>query len=110
MSLDHQDWNPIIFNPKNKVTENVEKKVPYVMNTQAKLESDIDDGKLPKIYGFEYGKKVQQARCEKKLTQDQLANQLNVKKDIVQKIENGTGLVDGQLCGKLFRILGVKRN
>lgn len=109
--MSHQDWNTITFNVKKNI-EKVESnnKHPIIINTQAKLEADIDEGKMPKTYGFEYGKRVQVARCEKKLTQDQLALQLNVKKDIIQKIENGTGLVDGVICGKIFRILGVKRN
>ena len=62
------------------------------------------------MYGAEYGRNVQDARKEKNWTQKQLAQQLNVKQDIFQKIENGTGLVDGQICNKLFRILKVKRN
>ncbi len=111
MSYEHQDWNAIVLNPKNKTSEPVEKpKSNFVISQQAKIEADIDAGKSLKTYGHEYGQKVQKARCDKKLTQDQLAQQLNVKKDIVQKIENGTGLVDGQICGKIFRILSVKRN
>lgn len=109
MSLDHQDWQTITLNPK-KYQEPPKPKCPPIISGQAKIEADIDAGKLPKTYGHEYGQKVQKARVEKKLNQDQLAQQLNVKKDIVQKIENGTGLVDGQICGKIFRILGVKRN
>ncbi len=110
--MDCQDWNTIVLNPKSKNQETtpVQHKGPVLVSEQAKIEADIDAGKMPKTYGHEYGQKVQKARCEKKLTQDQLAQQLNVKKDIIQKVENGTGLFDGQLCGKIFRILGVKRN
>ena len=112
MSYNHQDWNPIVLNPiKEKPSTYVEApKSPVIISQQSKIKADIDAGKLPKTYGHEYGQKVQKARCEKKLTQEQFAQQLNVKKDIVQKVENGTGLVDGQICGKIFRILGVKRN
>ena len=110
--MDHQDWNTVTFNKKEKL--HVESQSHPIenrpVNLQAKLERDIDEGKLPKTYGHEYGLSVQKARCEKKLTQEQLAQMLNVKKDVVQKVENGTGLLDGGLCGKLFRVLGVKRN
>jgi len=109
MSLNHQDWNTIVFNKKtSNYIEPIKNILP--INEQSKIEADIDAGKLPKTYGHEYGQKVQKARCEKKLTQDQLAQQLNVKKDIIQKIENGSGIVDGNMCGKIFRVLGVKRN
>lgn len=113
MSHSHQDWNPIVLNPKtNKIPEKneSENKGQIIISQQSKIEADIDAGKLPKTYGHEYGQKVQKARTENKLTQEQLAQKLNIKKDIVQKIENGTGIVDAQICGKLFRVLGVKRN
>lgn len=112
MSYEHQNWETITFNKKsdNKIEDKPAQQNPQIISTQAKIEADIDAGKLPKTYGHEYGKKVQTARCEKKLTQEQLAQQLNVKKDIIQKVENGTGLIDGSICSKLFRVLGVKRN
>lgn len=108
--MNHQDWNTITFNKKTIQPEVQPKQKCGTISIQAKIESDIDEGKLPKTYGHEYGQKVQAARCEKKLTQEQLAQQMNVKKDIIQKVENGTGIVDGAICSKIFRVLGVKRN
>ena len=108
--MDCQDWTPVVLKSTKKVQYEEKPRVNVVISEQSKLEADIDAGKLPKTYGHEYGQRVQKARCEKKWTQEQLAQQLNVKKDIVQKLENGSGLVDGQICGKIFRILGVKRN
>ena len=110
--MSHQDWNTIVFNAKPKVDNTVKASAPtslkpIIISEQAKIEADIDSGKLPKTYGSEYGQRVQKARCEKKLTQEQLAQQLNLKKDIIQKIENGTGIYDAQICSKIFRVLKV---
>jgi len=115
--MEHQDWKPIIFG-KNKNTPAYKQqdkvivaKVNYKGGVDAsKLERDEEEGKKLKIYGTEYGKKVQNARLEKKWTQKQLGQKLNVKVDIIQKIENGKGLLDGQICNNIFRILGIKRN
>jgi len=118
--MEHQDWKPIILNsskniPKHKQqTEIVPKFKSSNSNSSninaAKIERDEEEGKKLKTYGAEYGKKVTDARTSRKLTQKQLAQQLNVRQDVVQKLENGSGLVDGNICGKIFRILGVKRN
>lgn len=64
-----------------------------------------------KTWGIEYGKKVTQARTSKtpKMNQQQLAQQLNIKLDIIKSIENGTGNLNPQIASKIFRILGVKR-
>ena len=113
--MEHQDWKPIILsNAKNTPAHKQEiiaiKKPVFNNINSAKLEHDEEEGKKLKTYGAEYGRRVQEGRKQKNWTQKQLAQQLNVKSDVVQKIENGTGLVDGQICNKIFRILQVKRN
>ena len=116
--MSHQDWKTIVFNsnkntPKHKLEVEPVKKYVSNSNTNvdsAKIERDEEEGKKLKTYGLEYGKKVCEARKEKNWTQKQLAQQLNVRQDIVQKLENGSGLVDGNICNKIFRILKVKRN
>ena len=113
--MEHQDWKTITFSnnkntPAHKQETVIVAKTNYNGVNSAKLERDEEEGKKLKTYGAEYGRNVQDARKEKNWTQKQLAQQLNVKQDIIQKIENGTGIVDGQICNKLFRILKVKRN
>jgi len=115
--MEHQDWKPVILNSSKNIPKQQTEIVPKFQSSNsnsnvnaAKIERDEEEGKKLKKYGAEYGRKVQDARTSKKLTQKQLAQQLNVRQDVVQKLENGSGLVDGQVCGKIFRILGVKRN
>lgn len=114
--MDHQDWKPITFGLNKNTPAHKQESIVIPKNQfkggvdSAKLERDEEEGKKLKTYGSEYGKKVQIARGEKNWTQKQLAQQLNVKQDVIQNIENGKGLVDGQICNKIYRILKVKRN
>ena len=111
---DFQDWKPVVFgsnkNTKTNHQDTISVPKPKHNNTSF-VKEDEETGMVKiNIYGTEYGKKVQQARCEKKLKQKELAQKLNVKEEIVREIENGKGKVDGQICNKIFRVLGVKRN
>jgi putative transcription factor len=49
-----------------------------------------------------------QARLEKKLTQAQLAQQINEKPQIIQEYESGKAIPNNQIIAKLERVLGVK--
>ena len=53
-------------------------------------------------------KAILQGRLAKKLTQAQLAQQINEKPQIVQEYESGKAIPNQQILGKLERILGVK--
>jgi ribosome-binding protein aMBF1 (putative translation factor) len=47
------------------------------------------------------------ARLLKKLTRKQLANNLNLKEDIIVDIENGKAIYDGNIIAKIKKYLGV---
>eukprot|EP00897_Mesotaenium_endlicherianum_P007243 jgi/Mesen1/6547/ME000334S05886 len=51
---------------------------------------------------------IMKARLEKKLTQAQLAQQINEKPQIIQEYESGKAIPNQQIIGKLERALGVK--
>ena len=113
--MEHQDWKPIIFGGNKNTPAHLQEKITISKSNfngvnSAKIERDEEEGKKLKTYGTEYGRKVQDARKERNLTQKQLAQQLSVKPEVIQNVENGKGLVDGKICDNLFRILKVKRN
>ncbi|KAJ7539876.1 hypothetical protein O6H91_11G113000 [Diphasiastrum complanatum] len=56
----------------------------------------------------ELRKNIMQARLDKKLTQAQLAQQINEKPQIVQEYESGKAIPNQQIVAKLERVLGVK--
>lgn len=51
---------------------------------------------------------IMKARLDKKLTQAQLAQQINEKPQIIQEYENGKAIPNQQVLSKLERVLGVK--
>eukprot|EP00250_Pteridium_aquilinum_P029766 c40091_g1_i1 orf=207-629(+) len=53
-------------------------------------------------------KAIIQARMDKKLTQSQLAQQINEKPQIVQDYESGKAIPNQQIIAKLERVLGTK--
>ncbi|KAJ7559933.1 hypothetical protein O6H91_04G107400 [Diphasiastrum complanatum] len=56
----------------------------------------------------ELRKNIMQARLDKKLTQAQLAQQINEKPQIIQEYESGKAIPNQQIITKLERVLGVK--
>jgi putative transcription factor len=53
-------------------------------------------------------KNIMQARLDKKLTQAQLAQQINEKPQVIQEYESGKAIPNNQIITKLERVLGVK--
>ena len=110
--FEHQDLNPVVFTKtgsqrKDAVFETVNKGVSNSNShlfTSKKLDEDLPELK----YIGELGKKFQQARSAKGLTQKDLAKQLNMDVKVYQEIESGKAVYNGQVVGKIKRKLGVK--
>ena len=110
--MDHQDWTPVVFKKTIK-TKPATTQVAVQPNQQNKDRVKMsDDDEMPQVktYGKEYGIRVSQARVEKKLSQQQLATQINEKVDVVKLVENGKGVYNPNVSQKIFRVLKVKRN
>ena len=60
--------------------------------------------------GLTIGKQISQARCAKKVSQKQLAQQLNVLPSVIQTYENGKALKNNSMLSKIEKALGVKLN
>ena len=134
MNLSHQDWEPVVFhkkigNPTNKETvkqalrnggnvDTLRKTGDHLSEAakKRKLEADLyvpateaapDQKPLPKL-SLEARQQMINARTEKKLTQVQLAQQMNVRPNLIQDMENGKVLEDKTLLQKVNRVLGTK--
>jgi ribosome-binding protein aMBF1 (putative translation factor) len=111
--MDHQDWTPVVFRKKSTYQQKETVTVAVQPNQQNKNKPKLkDDDEIPQIktYGTDYGIRVSQARCSKKLSQKQLATQINEKIDVIKSIENGKGIYNPSVTQKVFKILAVKRN
>ena len=87
------------------VTAN-QNKVNIVTNVK-KIEKEEETFKHT-LVGMEIGKKIAHARCEKKLTQKQLANALSLQESIIKEHENGKAIYNAVIMNKLEKYLGQR--
>ena len=112
-SPDCQDWTTVTFNKRPTTAANATNK-PAVMTTSSlanvgvyKAASD-DDMKKTKYVGKATSDAVKAARCEKKLTQQELAQKCNMDAAIVNEVERGGGVYNAAHINKIQTVLGVK--
>tara|TARA_Y100000389_G_scaffold184616_1_gene203234 strand:+ start:263 stop:601 length:339 start_codon:yes stop_codon:yes gene_type:complete len=109
----HQDFKEIILrNPSSKKDKIVSSQPSVVISKlQKQLLNDDEEGPNKiKTFGKENGKILQNARTSRKLTQEQLANQINEKKNVINSYEVGNIVPDNKILNKLRRILNIKFN
>lgn len=98
-----QQWEPLVF---RKPQANEQKHHAPAHKKFKKLDSD--DVEAPKPISLSSAKQIQQARCSKNLTREQLAQRLNVKEAVIRDYENGKAVPERSVVNKINRILGVK--
>lgn len=116
--MNHQDWKPVILR-KTKEQLQKDRKVQKekVLNTKRPNSNSIstnlkkldgDEIKPTKYVPKETAKLIQQARTLKKMSQQDLANKLNVKKNIINDLESGKMILNKSFLAKVKRTLGIK--
>ena len=109
-----QDWEPVVFTKKegqgkSLVQGNSGKPLGRVLGpTHAqKLDENTenykDHKKVPKVLADA----IKQKRIEMKLTQEQLAQKVNVRSGVVNDIESQRGVYDAAVVEKIKRVLGI---
>jgi ribosome-binding protein aMBF1 (putative translation factor) len=127
--MEHQDWKDFTWNKTGEKGKNQSDK-SYIMEQKRKgntvvisknvnnkhdksdinmrvLEKEEDTFKLPTI-SLNMSKKIALARCDKKLTQKELAFKLNLDVKIIQEYESGKGIPNSFIINKIEKILGTK--
>ena len=111
--MDHQDFRVITIGSKDKKLKNVKKEIVKrnvsnnnsIINVNArKLENE--DIQL-KYVDKEVVKKIIQARTLQKISQQDLANKLNVRKNVITELESGKMLKNNQFISKVKKILRI---
>jgi ribosome-binding protein aMBF1 (putative translation factor) len=102
MSIE-QDWTPVVLR-KNKPKTTVQHSPGF------KKQQNIlsDDPETPKILGSEVGKQILQARNAKKITQVDLARQINVQATVIRDYETGKIVPNKQILRLIGQKLGIK--
>ncbi len=101
--MDHQDFTPVIFKKSPLLRE-------FHRAPNAKMLDNIlsDEPAPPKTVGSEVGKKLQQARADKKLTRAQLAKSLSIQENVIASYEQGTAIYNGIQLARIKKALGVQ--
>ena len=107
---DCQDWTPVVL--KKRVDPLLAKSAPSSTSSLAnvgvyKAASD-DDAKKTKYVSKATSDAIKTARCEKKLTQKELAQKCNMDAALVNEIERGVSVYNAAHINKIQTVLGVK--
>ena len=111
-----QDWKPVIWSkPKPKTASDAAQR-GYNVTTIQRINSNVvsknkidqkEIDNLPKVTKS-FGQAMQKARLARKLTQKQLAQQINVKPQIINQYESGKAIKDPQIMSKIRNALQIK--
>ena len=117
MTLDHQEWEPVVFKKKqSKTLTNKEiregkfhtrKKIDENAQKMNKIDNETETFKLKKI-SKNVSKEIQKARLAKKITQKQLAQAVNVAPKIINEMESGKSQPNEIVKRKIARYLNIK--
>lgn len=118
---DCQDWTTVTLSkPKSKTQPATQKMASastlsvnsasavVAATTASKTAADGDDMKKTKYIAKVTSDAVRQSRCEKQLTQKELAQKCNMDVSIVAEIERGGCVYNAAHVNKLQSVLGVK--
>tara|TARA_B100002051_G_scaffold276042_1_gene322250 strand:+ start:2687 stop:3028 length:342 start_codon:yes stop_codon:yes gene_type:complete len=107
--MEHQNWETFIIHCKdNKKDKKNEGPKKQLSKTQKIENMEKEDNLKHKKIDKELSKKIQQMRLSKGWTQKQLAQKINVNQSVINEIESGKALYNGQHIGKLKRLLNIK--
>jgi ribosome-binding protein aMBF1 (putative translation factor) len=108
---DCQDWTPVVFKKKPSITINPGPRPgtgSSLENVGVYAAASDDDAKKTKYVAKSTSDAVRIARCEKKLTQKELAQKCNMDAAIISEIERGGCVYNPTHINKLQSVLGTK--
>ena len=108
---DCQDWTPVVLNKRtaaNVPKESAPKSTSSLANVGIYKAASDDDTKKTKYVGKATSDAIKAARCEKKLTQKELAQRCNMDAAIIGEVERGGGVYNAAHINKIQNVLGVK--
>ena len=109
---DCQDWTTVTFNKRpnivNATTATNKPTTSSLANVGVYKAASDDDVKKTKYVGKATSDAVKTARCEKKLTQKELAQKCNMDAAIINEVERGGGVYNAAHINKIQSVLGVK--
>lgn len=107
-SYSHQDWTTVTFKKQKQmsITELKEKEQKKAAYNRA-LKYEANEISIPKITKLETRNFIKKARCERKLSQVELANKINVQQRVYSSWESGKEPIPGNIIAKLNKVLNI---
>ena len=107
---DCQDWTPVVMKKRGTTTTTSSAKPSgsSLENVGVYKAASDDDVKKTKYVSKSTSDAVKTARCEKKLTQKELAQKCNMDAAIISEVERGGGVYNATHINKIQTVLGVK--
>lgn len=106
---DCQDWTTVTFNKRpSNATNATNATTSSLANVGIYKAASDDDTKKTKYVGKATSDAIKVARCEKKMTQKELAQKCNLDAAIVNEVERGGGVYNAAHINKIQTVLGVK--
>ena len=105
---DCQDWTPVVLKKRVEKPTVVPSSTSSLANVGVYKAASDDDAKKTKYVAKATSDAIKTARCEKKLTQTELAQKCNMDAAIVSEIERGGGVYNATHINKIQSVLGVK--
>ena len=108
---DGQDWTTVTFNKRPNTTTVINATsttTSSLANVGVYKTASDDDTKKTKYVSKATSDAVRMVRCEKKLTQKELAQKCNMDAAIVNEVERGGGVYNAAHINKIQSVLGVK--
>jgi ribosome-binding protein aMBF1 (putative translation factor) len=108
---DCQDWTTVTFNKRPNTTTVINATsttTSSLANVGVYKAASDDDTKKTKYVSKATSDAVRMVRCEKKLTQKELAQKCNMDAAIVNEVERGGGVYNAAHINKIQSVLGVK--
>jgi len=106
--MEHQDWKAVVIKPAApQLVKNIVEKKKININSSVKIDENDEVIQIKKV-PREISQLITNARIAKKLSRKDLANQLNLKQDIIDDIETGKAIYNGNQIAKIKKHLGVK--
>jgi ribosome-binding protein aMBF1 (putative translation factor) len=104
--MEHQDWTPVVVKKKNNKDNKDNNPGNHEKSKVTKLEEQIEEGTMKhKKMDITFGKTLQKYRLSQGYTQKDLATKLNIPVKDINEIESGKAKHNGQLMGKIKRIM-----
>ena len=109
--MEHQQWEQTVLSKSNKKEQekiNMKEKTPQNVLSQpiVPIAMDMNEKKI-EWFTPAMGKRIAALRAENKLTQEQFAQKMGMKKNDIADIEYGNKVkYQGQIVSKLKKVLG----